>query len=277
MFLLAAILLSLPAAAYTPDPSPVVEIADTLETGAATLILETVPSGADIRLDRVFIGRTPHIQRGVAPGIHVLRFELAGHRPRELVLDLSERRTYTIRVTLVRRTGRLSVTVKPPDARIQVDGAEITGFITEVPAGLRTVRAYRFGYEEAVQSVFVPEDGIASAAFVLTPSRFTLSELRLRRPAFNPTNVGPLGTAEFRFDVTSFGRAELELRDPSGARAALLQVPPFSERLQTVVWVGRDEFGRPLADGEYSAELQVFPDIPGAAGPEDLVRRASVR
>ena len=274
--LCAALLLALPCAAYTPDPPPVIEILDTQEAGAATLILESAPSGADAFLDRVFIGRTPHRQPGIVPGVHVLRLELAGYRTRELVLDLAEKRTYTIRISLVPRTGRLSVAVTPPDARVFVDGSEISSSPAEVPAGLRSLRASRFGYQEAAQSVFVPEDGIASAVFVLQPAPFSLSELRLRRPVFNPGNTGALGSAEIRFNVTSFGRAELEIRDPSGVRAARIPVPPFAESLQVVVWDGRDLNGRPLPDGEYALELRAFPEDPGA-DQAGFVRSASVR
>lgn len=274
---LAAVLLAAqPCRAYTPDPPPVIEVTDTQTEGSAFLVLETVPSGADVYLDRVFIGRTPHDQRGVPPGLHVLRFELTGYRSRELVLDLAEKRTYGIQVILVPRTGRLSVSVTPPDARVSVDGSELSGSLAEVPAGVRTVRAARFGYEEAVQSVFVPEDGIASAAFVLEPAPFTLSELRLRRPSFNPANTGSLGRAEIRFTVTSFGRAELEIRDPGGARIARIPVPPFDRNVQVLVWDGRDEGGRPLPDGEYTLELRAFPEDPGA-DPSGFVRRGVIR
>ncbi|HOX12382.1 MAG TPA: PEGA domain-containing protein [Spirochaetales bacterium] len=274
---LAAVLLAaLPCRAYTPDPPPVIEVTDTQTEGSAFLILETYPSGADVYLDRVFIGRTPHDQRGVVPGLHVLRFELAGHRSRELVLDLAEKRTYTIQVILVPRTGRLSVSVTPTDARVSVDGSELSGSLAEVPAGIRTVRASRFGYEEAVQNVFVPEDGIASAAFVLEPAPFTLSELRLKRPSFNPANTGPLGLAEIRFTVTSFGRAELEIRDSGGERVARIPVPPFDRNVQILVWDGRGPDGRPLPDGEYSLELRAFPEDPGT-DPSEFVRRGILR
>lgn len=271
----AALLISLPCRAYTPDPPPLIEVSDTQTEGSARLILETTPSGADIYLDRVFLGRAPHDQPGVAPGIHVLRFELTGHRPRELVLDLAEKRSYRIELTLVPRTGRLSVSVSPPDARITVDGSPMPGSLAEVPAGTRIVRAARFGYETAVQSVYVPEDGTASAAFALEPSPFTLSELRLKQTAFNPSNPGPLGRAEIRFSVTSFGRAELEILNARGARAALVSVPPFEETVQTVIWGGRDPEGRPLPEGEYSLILRAFPEDP-AADPADFVRRAAV-
>lgn len=267
---------SLPCRAYTPDPPPIIEVTDTQTDGSASLILETSPSGADIYMDRVFIGRTPHEQNGVVPGLHLLRFERSGYRSRELALDLAEKRTYTIKVTLVPRTGRLSVSVTPSDARILVDGAELTGASAEVPAGVRTVRALRFGYVEAEQSVFVPEDGIASAAFALEPAPFTLSELRLRRPVFNPGNPGALGSAEIRFTVSSFGRAELEIRNTEGSRVARIRVPPFTENLQTITWDGRDPAGRPLPDGEYSLELRALPEDP-ALNPADFVRNGVVR
>lgn len=272
----AALFSAAPGFAYTPDPSPLIEVLDTQEAGSASLILETTPSGADVYMDQTFIGRTPHEQRGILPGLHVLRLELTGYRPRELVLDLAEKRTYTVRVTLIPRTGRLSVSVTPPDARVFVDGTELPGPLAEVPAGLRVLRAVRFGYQEAVQNVLVPEDGIASAAFVLDPAPFTLSDLRLRRPSFNPANAGSLGTAEIRFTVTSFGRAELEVRDDRGIGVARIPVPPFSAPLQTVVWDGRDAEGRPLPDGEYSLELRAYPEDP-SADPAAFVRRGSVR
>ncbi|MCK7483985.1 MAG: hypothetical protein M0C28_48620 [Candidatus Moduliflexus flocculans] len=111
---------------------------------------------------------------------------------------------------------------------------------------------------------------------MLEPAPFTLSELRLRRPAFNPGNPGALGSAEIRFNVTSFGRAELEIRGPSGVRAAWIPVPPFAESLQSIAWDGRDPSGRPLPDGEYDLVLRAFPEDPGE-DPAGFVRTASVR
>ena len=67
--LCAALLASPLCGAYTPDPPPLIEVSDTQTTGSARLILETNPSGADIYLDQVFIGRAPHDQQGVAPEI----------------------------------------------------------------------------------------------------------------------------------------------------------------------------------------------------------------
>ena len=41
------------AAAYIPDPPPDIDVTDTDETGAATLILKTKVSGAGFRITRV--------------------------------------------------------------------------------------------------------------------------------------------------------------------------------------------------------------------------------
>ncbi len=278
VFLAYAALAARPLGAYTPDPSPDIEVEDTQEEGTATLVLETNVTGADIYLNRVFLGRTPHRQKGVQPGIHVLRFELDGYRPRELVLDLKEKRAYIVKIQLVPRTGWLSIEVQPPDADVFLDGAPVRGSLVEAPAGTRAVRAYRFGYREALQTVYVPEDGVAAVRFVLEAAPFSLSELRIRRPSFNPANPGALGSAEIRFTVTSFGRAELEVRDSSGRTVAEIPVPPFTQSQQTAVWDGRDGTGRPLPDGEYSLTLKAHPEGEASAPSTDsLERRGSVR
>lgn len=270
---------ALAAAAYTPDPPLEIDIDDTEEEGTATLVLETNKSGADIYLNKVFVGRTPHVQRGLPPGIHVVRLELEGYRPRELVLEVQEKRTYTIRVALVPRTGWLSVSATPAAARITVDGDILVFSPVELSIGPHRVSAYLFGYEEASQIVFVREDAVASAAFALRPAAFEVSELRVRRPSFNPANAGALGRAEIRFTVTSFGRAELEVRAASGAVVAVIQTGPFSDREQLAVWNGRDEGNRPLPDGEYSVFLRAFPEASEAVGlpaPEAVERSSKV-
>lgn len=268
---------ALAVSAYTPDPPPDIEILDTQEAGSATLILETNVSGADIYLNKVFIGRTPHKQTGLSPGIHILRFELDGYRTRDIVLDLLEKRTYTINVKLIPRTGWIAISVSPSDARVYVDGSGVSGTLVETPVGSHVVRAYRFGYEEAYQSVYVSEEGVAAVTFRLSPSAFTLSELRLRKPSFNPSNIGALGTAEIRFTVTSFGSAEVEIRDSAGSLVGTLTLPPFTENRQTAVWDGRNDRGGPLPDGVYTIRVRAVPeDSAGSAISGVLERTASV-
>jgi len=92
----------------------------------ALLTVTSTPSGADIFIDGVQRGTTPHIFSDIAPGIHSVTVSKIGYLAHYSTVTLSPQKSSTVDVTLqplAEGTGIISVRSDPPGAGIVLDGA----------------------------------------------------------------------------------------------------------------------------------------------------------
>ncbi len=86
------------------------------------LALASEPSGATVQVDGQFRGRTP-LDLDLAPAReHRLRFTKTGYEPHTLPVALRSGEQRALNVTLAAQFGELEVRVRPPDARLLIDG-----------------------------------------------------------------------------------------------------------------------------------------------------------
>jgi len=90
--------------------------------GPGSLKIESVPSGAEVKIDGTYYGKTPVSTRDLAPGKVRVRVSLSGHRDEEKVIEVASGRRKRVSFVLdeIVRTGRLYVNPEPSDARIRV-------------------------------------------------------------------------------------------------------------------------------------------------------------
>ncbi|MBN1243040.1 MAG: PEGA domain-containing protein [Spirochaetales bacterium] len=278
--LLALATLLLAPSALRGDEPPELRVAPGGAQGHARLIVATEPRGAGVRIDGVEAGRTPLVVERLAPGPHALSVSLEGYRAREIVLVAEELTEISVSLRLEALRGWLLVVADPPDALVEVDkdGEPREAGLMELRPGLHHVEVSRFARESRSFRVEIAEDLVTRLEAALPAASFRLSELRSRREAFDPRNAGPLGSAEFSFEVSSFGVATLEILDADGKSVLAAELGPFSRSAQGYRWDGRDETG-PLPDGEYRAILAVRPDpsVELADPGDGLTRETMVR
>lgn len=88
-----------------------------------TAVLESVPSGSDVSVDGVMVGRTP-VTREIGPGHHVIEFR-RGKASRTVPLDVVSGGQNVARLDWnVKPTGHLQVESDPSGARVIVDGKD---------------------------------------------------------------------------------------------------------------------------------------------------------
>jgi len=90
------------------------------------LTVTSTPSGADIFIDGVQRGTTPHIFSDISPGTHSVTVSKIGYLAHYSTVTLSPQKSSTVDVTLqplAEGTGIISVRSDPPGAGIVLDGA----------------------------------------------------------------------------------------------------------------------------------------------------------
>ena len=175
-----------------PKPLPVLG-------GRALLVVETTPSGAEVLVDGTPVGKTPLERSDIRSGVREVTLR---HSHYETVRESSRRfndgRVVRIQRTLVRGRGALTVTARPRQAWVEVEGkrlAEATPVTLEnLPAGQVDVKLGASEHRPLAVKVEIPKNGLArlqrqlepipygSLTLDLEPSdaRVTLPEVNLR-------------------------------------------------------------------------------------------------
>jgi hypothetical protein len=88
----------------------------------------TVPNGARVFLDSVFIGRTPLDRLIIPVGMHSVKIELEDYQERSGIFIIEAGKDIIVSNVLVPAFGFSSISVSPADARVSIDnGSAITG------------------------------------------------------------------------------------------------------------------------------------------------------
>lgn len=215
----------------------------------------TRPSGADVSVNREFVGRSPIIVTDLTPGTYRLAIEKAGFHGEVRWVELTKDTLVVIDADLEPITGFLAVTTEPADAAVHADGEQLDSTVTELPVGEYRLTVRAFGYEPFTRRVSI-EDGETTRLHVaLETAEFDVEGFSLSRRAFSPTNPGRLGTTRFSFRVTAPGSGSITVLDAEGSAVWTHRFSDFRTWEQGVTWDGRTAEGEPLPDGEYSVLL----------------------
>ncbi len=140
LFLVITLALSAAAVrAATPPPAP-----------GGSVYVTTLPEGADVWLDSVYVGHSPKLIDGLAAGRHSLTVAKAGWQSRDLAVNVADGGTPILTSVALDRsdaiptrgTGHLIVHSSDPlPPSIQVDGSAVglTKGSCDLPAGPHTV------------------------------------------------------------------------------------------------------------------------------------------
>ena len=139
----------------------------------ATLIVNTVPSGASVYLDGILRGQSP-VTFTANPGTHKLKLSLSGYKTKIITFTLNsgERRTFNYTLQRIVQYGTLKVNSNPQGAKVYIDGTykgttPLT--ISRVRAGTHQIKVKMAGYETWMENVYVSPNGISQVYATLTP------------------------------------------------------------------------------------------------------------
>ena len=167
--------------------------------GGSLLVVETTPEGAEVLVDGEPVGKTPLERSDIRSGVREVTLRYPHYETvREKGQRFDDGRVVRIQRALVRGRGALTVTVRPREAWVEVDGkrlAERTPVTLEdLPAGRMEVRLGASEHRPVAVEVEILKDGLArlervleripygSLTVELAPSdaRVTLPDLGLR-------------------------------------------------------------------------------------------------
>jgi hypothetical protein len=249
------------------------------------LIVRSNPSRATVYINGIERGLTPFFFETIAPGEYGIRLIKDGYGERRIWVRVPENSRLEVTLNLEEVLGLLSLDIQrkagspPPEKlalrpEISVDGESKNGSFLSLPVGYRVVRVRAFGWEEAVQSVYIHKDFARRLKVEMQAAPFSMTGAELRRPRFNPANSGSLGTTEITFDVSAPGTGRIVIENQGGDTVFARDMAPFSTWSQSMVWNGRDGEGKPLPDGVYRV-LALAESAP-ADGSMPVERRAEL-
>ena len=175
-----------------PKPLPVLG-------GSALLVVEATPAGAEVLVDATPVGKTPLERSDIRPGVREVTLRHPHYETvRESSRRFSDGRVVRIQRTLVRGRGALTVTARPRQAWVEVEGKRLAEgtpvTLEDLPAGRVEVKLGAPEHRPLAVEVDIPKDGLArlqrrlesipygSLTLKLAPSdaRVTLPEVNLR-------------------------------------------------------------------------------------------------
>ena len=232
--------------------------------GGAVLVAETTPEGVDVLVDGTVVGKTPLERTDIRSGVREVTLR---HPHYETVRESNQRfddgRVVRIQRALVRGRGALTVTVKPREAWVEVEGnrlAERTPVTLEdLPAGRMEVKLGAAHHRPMAVEVDIVKDGLArleqvleriphgSLTVVLEPSdaNVTFPDLALR---YRPGVRLPQGVHRVLIRRNGYRekRRTVDVSGPTRVRIALerLRKAVKSRKFDGVefVWVPAGEF-----------------------------------
>lgn len=232
---------------------------------SATLIVESIPTGATIILDgeptRIITPATIEIE----PGSHQLKLELAGYQDYYVNFTVEDGDIYEVLAQMVLSVNTtLNVTTTPVGASIYIDGA-YTGYFTPsiisgIPLGYHFIRIYKPGYNELTFYIYL-EDGVP---FYITE---ILSYPVPPYPVFDITY--PYDQQHFTDNVIDVeGYIELDNGQSFTGNTAILTINGIDSEIN--VYYGSFDATISIASGEN--ELQLRANGPnGDTGVSDII------
>ncbi|MFH1477516.1 MAG: PEGA domain-containing protein [Verrucomicrobiota bacterium] len=120
-----------------------------LEPQTGLLLILSTPSGAEIDLDGVNVGKTPLYLHDAPFGQHRLTASVPGHLPRVITLTVADQIPQKIEINLTSDSARIMVETVPTGAVITLDGATIgttPQYLPAIASGKHTIELALPGY-----------------------------------------------------------------------------------------------------------------------------------
>jgi hypothetical protein len=248
-----------------PTPAP-------LAAHLKRLYLASQPESAEVYIDKRYRGLTPLVLPDQPFGQYYVEIVKHGYRTLGLWIDYHKNQEECY-WTLEREKGILEISVQPAEAEVMIGGRTLVVGANALPAGTHSVTVRAFGYLGRTAEAVVRPDETTRLEISLARMPFAIHSLSLSRSLINPERPGPAASVALFFSVTGPGSATIEVRDPADHPVARLELRTLTTETQCVVWNGRDEAGRTLADGAYRILLSGT----GAEGRAEAAAETTVR
>ena len=223
--------------------------------GAAVLVVETTPAGAEVLVDGTPVGKAPLERSDIRAGVRQVTLKHPDYETvRESGRRFADGRVVRIQRTLARGRGALTVTATPRQAWVEVEGkrlAEATPVTLEdLPAGRVEVKLGAPEHRPLSMEVNIPKGGLARLERRL--ERIPYGSLRLDLEPSDARVRLPEANVRYRPGV----------RLPEGAYRVVVQRQGYREAIRTVDLSGDTRVRIALEKvGHRTGETRVFDGI----------------
>lgn len=158
------------------------------------VVIRSNPAGARIRINGIERAETTPIDFFMFPGEYGLELTLPGYRTFTSQLEVRNADNNDFNFNLTRIAGDLTLQVTPPNARVYIDEAEVTGrTVIPLSPGLHTIRVQANGHD-TYQSTFEMKEGTPLTLPVALrahtgSARFTIRPIDARVTLYNSANA----------------------------------------------------------------------------------------
>ncbi|MCX7776285.1 MAG: hypothetical protein N2067_09335 [Spirochaetaceae bacterium] len=229
-----------------------------IHQGACLLTITVQPGSAVLVLDGRTLGRGSY-KGPVSPGSHMLLISAPDHHTLSIPFRCAPDTAVTITASLAPYTGFVILDVWPDDAEILIDGRPLKGTFAELPVGMHTVTARKFGYREQSTRFLIIRNTLTRTSLMLPVATFDITGISVSRERFNPRNGGPYGRTTLQFRVTAPGSGEVHVLDGRSQEVARAIFPSFIKWQQSFTWDGMLGDG-PVPDGRYRFDVSAQGD-----------------
>lgn len=233
----------------TPKP-PAVK-----EEKQSSLRVTSNPSGAKVYIDGVYKGTTPITIEELSSGYHRIKVSKEHFREETERIYIPQNAKRSCHARLVQISGYLRLYSDPSGASLSVDGNSYTqGYLLELDEGYHTIRAKKFGYEEASQSVYISRRLTTTQTISMRQAQFRLESISANRTRFNPANPNSLASVKITSHVNAPETGIMTVRNSYGTEV-FSKVISFTSWTNQFYWTGTDSQGNLVQDGLYTIEF----------------------
>lgn len=222
------------------------------------VIIRTNVEGAEVYINGKLFGTTPFATVDLSASYYTLELRKSGYDTIKCKIYPRKRYTYTYEFVMQKTCGFITIKNYPTGSYVYVDGSRYSTFPIEVTPGNHTVKVRKFGYEDYTEQVYVENHKSVTVSVSLKTAPFRIRNFSISRNQINPDYTSWIGKVNFSFEVTNDGSAILSVCDYYGNAVWTHEYNSFSTWNQSISWNGRDNYGNPLPDGQYTVNLYSF-------------------
>ena len=222
----------------------------------SSLRVTSSPSGASVYLDGVYKGSTPLTIENIEGGYHNVKLVKEHYKDEVERVYIPKNSRKSLHARLIQISGYLRLYSEPSGASITVNGSSyIQGSLLELDEGYYTVKARKFGYEDASRTVYVSRWVTSTQTIVLDKAAFRLGSISANRSKFNPFAQASLSSVKITTHVNAPAEGRMTVSYADGEEVFSRDIS-FTTWTENFYWTGTDYNGNMVGDGLYKIEIQ---------------------
>lgn len=218
----------------------------------SAVLIESIPSGAQVYYNGSVKGTTPLVLRDMAIGTHKAHLEMPGYAPKEISWLVRDARPLPkLKVSLDSNTTKVRISSNPAGAQVFVDDTPVgtTPFEGNFETGLHLVKLVKQGFVEHIEQINLKRNKQITKKFTLRALPGTIKIISNPAGAVVSINGVKKGIAPLSMELDA-GKYTLKLEKDG--------FDPTVKRI-TIAPAQNEEMVLALGSATGSARFQIFP------------------